>query len=124
MDTNHQLERKGTNEEGYIKGEILFTIYENEAERFSIAKIKIIDTNEDFVEKEIVGKGHFYQLQESVTYEFFGRLVHHSKFGTQYEVNAYKTFVPETKEALIAYLSSDLFYGVGVKTATSIVEYF
>src|SRR5699024_11076614 len=35
---------------------------------------------------------------------------------------AYQTFVPETKEAVIAYLSSDLFPGVGKRTAQRIVK--
>lgn len=122
MDKNKSLEQIREDERGYIKGEIVFTIYENENEHFSIAKIKIIETNEPYEEKEIVGKGHFYQLQEGVTYTFYGELVQHRKFGTQYDISAYKTYVPETKEALIAYLSSDLFYGIGKKTATTIVE--
>src|SRR5699024_2905976 len=75
----------------YITGEIVFTIYENVDQHFSIAKIKIIETNEDFDEKEIVVKGHFIQLQK--------------------------------EEAVIQYLSSDIFPGVGKKTATRIVEH-
>src|SRR5690625_62733 len=122
MEQNKSLEQIRADDRGYIKGEIVFTIYENENEYFSIAKIKIIETNEPYEEKEIVGKGHFYQLQEGVTYTFYGELVHHRKFGTQYDISAYKTYVPETKEALIDYLSSDLFYGIGKKTATTIVE--
>src|SRR5699024_578782 len=35
----------------------------------------------------------------------------------------YQTFVPETEEAVIQYLSSDIFPGVGKKTATRIVEH-
>lgn len=110
------------NERGFIKGEISFVIFENSAEHFSIAKIKIHDTNEDYSEKDIVGKGYFSNLQPGVAYTFFGELHTHPKFGVQYNITAYQTFVPETKEAVIAYLSSDLFYGVGKKTAETIVE--
>lgn len=111
-------------ERGYIKGEILFTIFENEAEHFSIAKLKINDTNEDFEEKEIVGKGYFANLQEGSTYFFYGKLIDHPKFGTQYEVESFETFVPATEDGLISYLSSDLFPGVGNKTAKAIVDKF
>ena len=110
------------NERGYIKGEIMFTIFENTEEHFSIAKIKIHDTNESYTEKDIVGKGYFSNLQPGVVYQFFGKLDTHPKFGVQYNITAYQTFVPETKEAVVAYLSSDLFYGVGKRTAESIVE--
>src|SRR5699024_9807051 len=106
----------------YIIGEVVFTIYENPDEHFSIAKIKIEDTNEDFDDKEIVVKGHFIQLQKGVMYQFFGSLINHKKFGLQYDVASYQTFVPETEEAVIQYLSSDIFPGVGTRTAERIVE--
>src|SRR5690625_446218 len=108
-------------ERRYIKGEILFTIYENESDQFTIAKIKIHDTNEAYEEKEIVGKGYFANLQPGVLYQFFGALDRHPSFGIQYKVDSYQTFVPKTTEGLIHYLSSDLFHGVGKKTAQSIV---
>lgn len=111
-----------TDEQRYIRGEIIFTIYENSVDHFSIAKIKIHDTNEEYEEKDIVGKGNFLNLQQGVVYEFHGRLITHPKFGIQYDVQAYQTFVPETKEAVVTYLSSDLFPGVGKKTAQRIVN--
>lgn len=115
--------KKQADTTGYVQGEIVFTIYENAQEHFSIAKIKIHDTNETYKENEIVGKGHFINLQKGVVYQFYGQLTHHTKFGLQYDITSYQTFVPETEEAVIAYLSSDIFQGVGKKTAQSIVEY-
>src|SRR5690625_1639009 len=115
-----QLTESG--DRSFIKGEILFTIYENEADQFIIAKIKIHDTNEDYEEKEIVGKGYFANLQPGVLYQFFGAIDRHPSFGLQYKVDSYQTFVPKTTEGLIQYLSSDLFHGVGKKTAESIVQ--
>lgn len=109
-------------EERFIRGEIIFTIYENSVDQFSIAKIKIHETNEQYEEKEIVGKGNFVNLQKGVVYEFHGRLITHAKYGIQYDIHAYQTFVPETTDAVIAYLSSDLFPGVGKKTAGRIVK--
>lgn len=106
----------------YIRGEVTFTIYENSVDHFSIVKIKIHETNEQYEEKDIVGKGNFINLQEGVVYEFHGKLITHPKFGIQYDVHAYQTFVPETKDAVITYLSSDLFPGVGKKTAQRIVR--
>lgn len=106
----------------FIRGEVIFTIYENSVDHFSIAKIKIHETNEPYEEKEIVGKGNFIQLQKGVVYNFYGRLVNHPKFGIQYDIDSYQTFIPETKDAVIRYLSSDLFPGVGKKTATRIVD--
>src|SRR5699024_3584100 len=71
-----------------------------------------------------VGKGYFANLQEGSTYFFYGKLIDHPKFGTQYEVESFETFVPATEDGLISYLSSDLFPGVGNKTAKAIVDKF
>lgn len=110
-----------TSDKGYIRGELLYTIFQNEEENFSIVKLKIIDTNESYEAEEIVGKGHFINLQEGVQYTFYGVLQHHMKYGLQYDVYSYETYIPDTKEGLISYLSSDLFYGIGEKTAQRIV---
>ena len=112
----------GTDKQGYIRGELLYTIFQNKDEHFSIVKIKIIETNEDYKEKEIVSKGHFSNLQEGVAYSFYGHFENHPKFGLQYHVNSYQTYIPESRDGLITYLSSDLFYGIGKKTATRIID--
>ncbi|MHA6252158.1 SF1B family DNA helicase RecD2 [Oceanobacillus sp. CAU 1775] len=109
-------------EKKFIKGTVLYTIFNNEAENFSIVKVLIDETNEDFDEKEIVVKGYFTQLTEENMYLFFGEFEDHSRFGVQYRVDSYQTYIPDTKEGLISYLSSDLFYAIGVKTATKIVD--
>ena len=114
---NVEQERK------YIKGELVHMIFHNQEEQFSIAKIKILKTNEAFDETAIVVKGYFSQLQKEETYIFYGSLINHSKFGLQYDVEQYQTFIPDSKEGLIAYLSSDLFYGIGEKTAEKIVSH-
>lgn len=107
---------------GYIRGDVLYTIYQNENEHFSIVKVKIEETNEAYDEKEIVVKGYFSDLLENLTYNFYGELENHPKFGLQYRVESYQTYIPDTREGLISYLSSDLFYSIGVKTATKIVD--
>lgn len=108
--------------ERFIKGEWLHTIFQNEAEQFAIAKIRVVDTNEELNEKEIVVKGYMAGLQPGETYVFFGRLITHAKFGMQYQVDRYQTFIPDTEEGLAEYLASDLFFGVGIKTATKIIR--
>jgi len=110
-------------ETGYIQGELMYTIFHNESEHFSIAKIKIHATNENYDEDEIVGKGYFSKLQEGMVYSFYGTFENHPKFGKQYNIHAYETYIPDTIDGLCAYLSSDLFYGIGKKTAQRIIDY-
>lgn len=117
MEYDQSFEQKN-----YIKGEMIHTIFENKQEHFSIAKIKILETNQQFDETEVVVKGYFRRLDPGETYEFYGRAVEHRKFGRQFQVESYQRFLPESKEGIIAYLSSDLFPGVGKKTAEKIVD--
>lgn len=106
----------------YIKGKLIHTIFQNREEHFSIAKIKIVETNENIKDKEMVIKGYFSSLNENTVYIFYGEFENHTKYGLQYQVNSYETEIPTTKDGIIAYLSSDLFYGVGKKTAKRIVQ--
>ncbi|HLR80572.1 MAG TPA: ATP-dependent RecD-like DNA helicase [Bacillota bacterium] len=106
----------------FFKGEVLHTIFRNEREHFSIVKIKIEETNTTYKEKEIVVKGYLSQLTEGMTYYFYGEFVQHPKFGKQFNVHSYQTYIPDSEDGLIAYLSSDLFYGIGQKTAEKIVH--
>ncbi|WP_425435167.1 SF1B family DNA helicase RecD2 [Oceanobacillus rekensis] len=116
------MDQQQSNEEkGYIKGQLVNTIFHNEAEHFSIVKISVEETNEDFKEKEIVAKGYFSNLQKQTTYYFYGEFERHVRFGLQYKVSSYKTLIPDTKDGLVSYLSSDLFYGIGEKTAERII---
>lgn len=45
----------------------------------------------------------------------------HPRFGDQFHAFTYEKELPKTEESLIRYLSSDLFYGIGLKTAQKIV---
>src|SRR5699024_11829755 len=58
-----------------------------------------------------------------VVYVFHGALSRHPFYGMQYDVSAYSMYVPATKDVLIVYLSSDIFPGVGKKTAETIVDH-
>lgn len=105
----------------FFKGEPLYTIFHNAAEHFTIAKIKVLDTNTEYQGKEIVIKGYFTNLQEGTVYRFFGDFENHAKFGRQYAVTSYQTELPDTKDGLVAYLSSDMFPGIGKRTAERII---
>jgi len=117
MQSHHEPDRR------FIKGEWLHTIFQNEAEQFAIAKVRVIEATEAIKEKEIVVKGYIAGLQPGETYLFYGDLINHARFGTQYQVEQYQTFIPDTEEGLAEYLASDLFFGVGKKTAERIISH-
>ncbi len=109
-------------EQLYIKGQLNHMIFHNAEKQFSIASIKVEDTNMELDENEFVVKGHFPQLTYGNDYIFYGKTETHARFGEQFHVFTYEKELPKTEESLIKYLSSDLFYGVGLKTAAKIVR--
>ncbi|RST73910.1 ATP-dependent RecD-like DNA helicase [Siminovitchia acidinfaciens] len=109
-------------DEKFIKGRYLVTIFHNEQNLYSVVRIKVDETNEEFKEKEAVVTGYFPKIHEQETYIFYGGLKDHPKFGLQFHAKHFKKEMPQTKQGLVMYLSSDLFQGIGKKTAERIVE--
>ncbi len=110
--------------EKYIKGYPIVTIFHNATNLYTVCRIKIEETNENYEDKEAIVTGYFPAIQEHETYTFFGTFKDHPKFGIQYHVNHFRKEVPKTEQGIIQYLSSDLFKGIGKKTAQKIVEAF
>ncbi|MEH7223142.1 ATP-dependent RecD-like DNA helicase [Bacillus sp. JJ1566] len=106
----------------FMKGTHLVTIFHNEQNLYSVVRIRLQETNEDYNEKEAVVTGYFPRIHENETYIFFGRLKEHPRFGIQFHVEQFQKEIPHTKQGIIQYLSSDLFKGIGKKTAEKIVE--
>ncbi|MFC6039794.1 ATP-dependent RecD-like DNA helicase [Paenisporosarcina macmurdoensis] len=106
----------------FIKGKPVVTIFHNSTNLFSIVKLKIDETNSTYEDKEIIVSGYFPQLMNEEAYRFTGQIKQHPKYGTQFQVETFAKDVPETEQGIIHYLSSDLFHGIGRKTAETIVK--
>lgn len=101
-----------------IEGHIIKQIYRNEETSFSIYVLSL-ETGE-----EVIIKGVLPKLTEDLLYEFEVDEVNHPQYGLQYDVKSFKQAATHNREGLISYLSSDLFFGVGIITATRIVDTF
>lgn len=111
------------NEESkYIKGRHIVTIFHNEQNLYTVMRIRVEDTNENYEDKEAVITGYFPKVHEQETYIFYGQMKDHPKFGLQFQVEHFRKELPQTKQGVIAYLSGELFKGIGKKTAEKIVE--
>lgn len=84
-------------------------------------KVDTIETNEDFDTMPTV-VGFLPNIVEGDVYTFKGHVVDHPRYGKQLKAETFEKEMPQTKEAIISYLSSDLFKGVGKKTAQNIVN--
>lgn len=109
----------------YIEGEIKQILFYNDENSYSVIKLDMIDTDElEVVYKEptMIICGFFPHLDKFQKYRFFGQLKQHPKYGLQYDATRFERVMDNSKEGLIDYLSSDLFKGIGPKTAQTIVE--
>lgn len=110
------------NEEKFIKGRHLVTIFHNEQNLYSVIRIRVDETNEGSADKEAIITGYFPKMHEQETYIFYGAFQEHPKFGLQFNAKHFKKEIPHTKQGIVGYLSSELFNGIGKKTAERIVD--
>lgn len=106
----------------FILGRPLVTIFHNATNMYSIVRVKIQETNIQYEEKEIIVVGYFPKLAEDELYRFKGQMKTHPKYGIQFQIDTFEKEVPTTEQGIVHYLSSDLFTGIGRKTAETIVE--
>lgn len=106
----------------FMKGRHIVTIFHNDQNLYSVVRIRVDETNAAYDEKEAVIVGYFPPIHEHETYVFYGKLKDHPRFGQQFAVDHFQKDMPQTKEGIISYLSSNLFQGIGKKTAETIVE--
>lgn len=109
----------------YIKGTFKKTIFSNN-QGFIIGLFRVKETNIEqakvYINKTITFTGYFDELNIDDLYTFYGRIIEHAKYGTQFEVSNYEKCMPTDKDGLVAFLSSDLFKGIGEKLAENIVN--
>ncbi|MBC1934870.1 SF1B family DNA helicase RecD2 [Listeria grandensis] len=122
MDMQETLGLLGENEELYMKGLVMSTIFHNSENLFSVVRIQVQDTNTTWDEKDIVVTGFFPALHEQEAYIFHGKLMDHAKFGQQFKADRFKKEMPQTKQGVVQYLSGELFKGIGKKTAERVVD--
>lgn len=106
----------------YIKGKLRYEIFHNPDNFYTVSRVKIVETTEELTDEEITVVGYYPPLLEGDTYLFWGELKIHPRYGKQYELKHIQKEQPQGREGLIQYLSSDLFPGIGPKTAALIVQ--
>ncbi len=108
----------------FIKGIYKQAIFSGE-NGYQIGLIKVSDASEelaDYIGRTITFTGYFDSINTNDNYILYGEPFNHPKYGFQYTVNHFERVKPEDKDGIIAFLSSDLFKGVGINLATSIVN--
>ena len=111
--------------EATIKGSFSRSIYESST-GYMVGILKVSDTNQEelahYIGRTIPFTGYFHDLNSFDTYLFYGKMVHHEKYGEQFQVDHYERCIPEEKDGIVDFLSSELFPGIGEKKAKQIVD--
>lgn len=108
--------------EEYISGEIAAVYFSSPSNYYKVILVKIESTNTKVDESQTVVTGNFGQIQEGDSYKFFGKWMDHPKYGLQFQSSKYIKEKPSTEEAIVTYLSSPRFRGIGKKSAQKIVD--
>ncbi len=103
----------------YIKGTISKIIYRNNSNGYTVGLIKIKESDEE-VGKIETFTGVLPEFNEKTIYQLNGTFTTHNKYGYQFQVDSFEIVLPEKKDELVDFLSSDLF-PIGEKTAKKIV---
>ena len=104
-----------------IKGTVEAILFQNSDNFYTVLKVDTIETNESFDTMPTV-VGFLPNAVEGDVYTFKGQTVEHPRYGKQLKAETFEKELPQTKDAIISYLSSDLFKGIGKKTAQNIVN--
>ena len=108
----------------FVKGNFKQYIFKSE-KGYVVGLFKIKDTSDDlksFINKTITFTGYFNDLNESDLYIFNGKFIIHEKYGEQFFVESYEITLPNDKDNIVEFLSSNLFPKIGEKTALKVVE--
>lgn len=112
----------------FVQGTVKVIVFHSNENSFTIIKIKVTDSSENlnlfmFDDTDyLTVTGYFPAPMRGEEIKFFGEFKDHPKYGTQYLVKNYEKLSDTSIAGLIEYLSSDLFKGIGLKTAYNVVN--
>ena len=110
-----------------VTGNFKKTIFRSNTNNYLIGLFKVKETSPDldkFINKTITITGYLPDLNEIDTYVLEGNIMNHSKYGEQFVVNSFERIMPKETDSMVSVLSSDMFKGIGKKTAEAIVDMF
>lgn len=112
-----------------VRGKVLKILFKNEENGYAVLKIKLdfssknMKKYEDYLYSNILTVTSVFDTFpfEGEELEFTGEF-EINKYGTQLKASSFKRINKESKEAVISYLSSDLFPGIGVVLAKKVFD--
>ena len=105
-----------------VVGKVTRKIFESD-NNYMVLLLKIKETDLDIdINKTITITGYFYDLETDLDYSFIGNMKKHNKYGVQFQVDSYQKIIPEDKNSIVTFFTSDLFKGIGENKSLKIYE--
>ena len=106
-----------------VVGKITKTIYKSDNNYYvNLFKVKENDIDNYYNNRTITITGYFYDLEEDIELALIGEMGKHNKYGEQFQVESYQKIIPEDKNSIVNFFTSDLFKGIGENKALKIYE--
>ncbi len=99
-----------------LKGRFIYCIFK--AQGYAVWRF------EDEDEGQVLVVGALAEIDSDLEYRLYGEYIDHPKYGIEFSVQRLEKLLPTTNIGIVSYLSSELFPGVGPKTAMKIYEHF
>ena len=104
-----------------LKGILKRVIFSNDEASYAVVALDCQGLNDEVT---ATGNGALISVSPGEEIEAEGSWETHKSFGRQFRIKNFNRILPSNEEGLIRYLSSEIFPGVGPKTAERIVDTF
>ena len=105
----------------YLKGTFKRFIYNRDNYYVGLIKVKESDYP-GLNDKSITFTGYFNDINIDDILVLKGEFTKHNKYGEQFLANSYEVSLPDEKEGIVTFLSSDIFKGIGEAKAKKIYD--
>ena len=106
----------------YLKGIYKRTIYNRDNYYVGLIKVSDNDIDPGLNDHAIIFTGYFNEINIDDHLKLIGEFTKHAKYGDQFSSTSYEIILPEEKEGIVTFLSSDIFKGIGEAKAKKIYE--
>ena len=104
-----------------IKGVLKKIIYNRD--NYYVGLIRVKEASEDIpLDKTYTFTGYMQGVNIEDNLKMKGKFVTHDKYGEQFSMDSYEVMMPDEKDGIVSFLSSDMFPGIGEGKAKKIYD--
>lgn len=108
----------------FVEGEVNRVVYHDSVSLYTVLNLRVTDTDAPTISRkqDLTVVGNFLEIEKDEVYRFTGYAKTHARYGDQFAADTFEKKLPTSRLSLVRYLSSDLFPGIGIKTAELIID--